>query len=345
MANAINITSLQRAAETYQRDFMVLPYAMLMETIKALRIKTLEVANEDVIIEKQRKGGLTVPYNLGGNNDITNDELSKLQEKRLKVETGVLKTKDNILNYKEKNVLWDPSKNKIDNKSKKHPLEKEIIGDIIKTCSEDIIDALFPAERDVNDASPLGLFDGFDKKIDDGITAGDISIAKGNLVNSGALSAPSDSSDYTAWTRLVAWVRSKHIRFSKKPILRLPTGVYLNCKDALQNKLKYKDVLFENFQEMLRDQTRLMNLIVVVSDEMGTGTRISLAQENLFEFGISTMTDTQFVQVWQDNDDPNIAKYWLQFMAGTRIVSWHPKVFMINEGIPTANQLSGDYLS
>ena len=50
----INVTSLQRANETYQKDFMLLPYAMLIPTLMELKLTMLEVNNKDIVIVKER---------------------------------------------------------------------------------------------------------------------------------------------------------------------------------------------------------------------------------------------------------------------------------------------------
>lgn len=345
MANVINVEDLQRAAEKYQKDFKVLPFAILMNYIVALRLRMIKVNNKDILIEEQRKGGLTKPYTPGVEHEALAIEIKKLGEKILQVQPSYCALKDHIMNYKEKQVLFDPTQDTVNNKTKKHPQEKIIIGNKIKTVAEDIIDALFPAERDVSDLSPTGMFDGYDTLIDAGIVAGDLTVGKGNYIDSGVLSAPADDDDTLAWDRLVTWIRSSHTRFSKNPVLRMPIGIYNNCSDALENKFKYKDVLFDIFLEKLRDKTQRPNLQLVVSDALGTGTRITLTEDGLYDFGMNAFGDEKFVQVRNPYEDPNMAQFWLQFEAGCRINSWHSKVFMANQGTPVANQLSGDYLS
>jgi len=303
------------------------------------------VENKDILIEKQRKGGITAPYVPNGTNTINEDEISKLAEKYLQVQPSFCALKDHIMNYKEKQVLWDPVKDTVSNKTKKHPLEKEIIADVIKTVAEDIVDAFFHAERDTDDKSPYGMFDGYNHLIDDAIVAGEIAAAKGNYVDSGDLSAPASETDILAWTRLVDWLRSVNTRFAKNAVLYLPQGIYNNCSDALENKFKYKDVIYSVFLEKLRDVSHMKQLKVVVEDALGTGTRIMLIEDGLLDFGMNTPGDETYIQIRGPYEDPNFVQFWLQFEAGARINSWHSKVFMVNQGSATANQLSGDYLS
>jgi len=343
MANVINVTSLQRAAEKYQKDFKTLPYAILMPKMAKLGLRMIKVENKDILIEEQRKGGLTKPYAAGVEHTASASEIKKLAEKSLTVQPGYCALKDHIMNYKEKQVLYDPSADTVNNKTKKHPQEKLIIMNKIKTVGEDIIDALFSAERDIADESPQGLFDGYDTILDAAIAAGELSAALGNYIDSGALNAPTGETDYVAYTRLVDWLRSANTRFSQQSVLRLPIGIYHNCSDALQNKLKYKDVVQSVFVEKLRQDAVMPNLDVITDDALGTGTRISLMEKGLLDFGMNTFGDERFVEVRNPYEDPNMAQFWLQFMAGCRVNSWHSKVLMINQGTPVANALSGDY--
>ena len=106
----VNVTSLQRAAETYQKDMILLPYALLIPTLRELKISMLEVDNKDIVIVKNRRGGLARPYVLGGTNATVAEEISRMRERALTTEFAYCSIKDNILNYKEKRVLFDASK-------------------------------------------------------------------------------------------------------------------------------------------------------------------------------------------------------------------------------------------
>jgi len=53
----------------------------------------------------------------------------------------------------------------------------------------------------------MGMADGFNKIIDDLVTAGEISAPLGNLVACNALTAPASESDLTAFNSLKTWLR------------------------------------------------------------------------------------------------------------------------------------------
>lgn len=338
---SINVSGLQKAAQVYDKDLKTMPYALLIPELAVLRVKLLNVPNKHTIVEKLRKGGIAKPYD---QDNIGYSSLGKMQERSLQTETSYAAIKDHIKNYKSVDVLFDPAK-PADNQTKKHPLEVEIIKTQIITVGEDILDALFPAARNTADQSPLGMFNGIDTIIDNAIASGEISTAEGNKVASGAFSAPASDSDTIAWDRLVAWLRKASNKFAinQATVLRLPIAVYSACSDALANKLRYKDVEFADFVRHLQDKANLPKLIVVKHYALGSGSRITLQVDGNIDLGMNVLGDEQFVQVRNPWEDPNLVQFWLQFDAGLRINSLHKYKFMVNEGDPMANLLSGDY--
>lgn len=342
---AINVQSLSNAAAKYDKDFKAMPHILLLPTLQELRVRLLNVPDKHVLIEKLRKGGITQPYAKGM--DINHSAIGELRERALTTETSFAAIKDHIKNYKGINVLYDPTKDAQVNTAKKNPMEVEIIKDQIITVGEDIIDALFPASRNTADHSPLGMFNGYDTIIDNAIASGEISIAEKNMVNSGSITAPSTESDTAAWDALVAWMRKASAKFAigQVSVLRIPIKIYSYCSDALANKLRYKDVEFADFVRHLQDKANMPKLIVVRHYSLGDGSRMTLQVDGNLDLGMNVIGDEQFVQVRNPWEDPNLVQYWLQFDAGARINSLHPYKFIVNEGEPVANALSGDYIN
>lgn len=341
--SVINITSLQRAAEKYQKDFMLLPYAMLIPTLQELKLNMLEVDNKDIVIVKERAGGAARPYVAGAPN--YKGEISRLTERELQTYTAVAPIKDNITNYKSKRVLYDATKDKINNKSKQHPLERDIIADIIKTVGEDIIDCLFHATRDVADQTPQGMANGYNTIIDTLVAAGAITTGKGNLVNCGDLTAVSSATDLTAFNSLKAWLRNiDHKWRNKQVVLYIPYSSLVNVKDALENKkTSYKDVTFASLLTQLREDCGIPNLQIVSHYALGVGDRLILTEPGNLDVGMNTFTDAGFVQVRNPYEDANEIQFWNQFDIGMRIKKLHKRGFMISDGSIAANALSGDY--
>jgi len=153
MANLVNVESLNRELVNYQKDMIMLPYAQLIPVLQDLKISMLgNVAGKDVVIVKERASKVAAPYTPGQAAAYKN-ELMRMYERKLEPELCYAAVKDNILNYRKKHVLFDAAKNKVDHKSKEHPLEREIIADSVITTGEDIIDSLYFAERDAAHAT------------------------------------------------------------------------------------------------------------------------------------------------------------------------------------------------
>lgn len=340
---AINIASLQRAAETYQKDFILLPYALLIPVLQELKISMLEVNNKDIVIVKERAGGAARPYVAGSGNYV--NEISKLIERELQTYTAVAPIKDNILNYKSKHVLFDAAKQKINNQSKQHPLERDIIADVITTVGEDIIDCLFHAVRNVADQTPQGMANGYFTLADASIVAGDISLAKGNLVECDSLAAPSGATDLTAFNSLKEWLRNVDQKWRQKPaVLYIPYNSLINVKDALENKkVSYKDVTFASLLTQLQEDAGIPNLQIVSHYCLGIGDRLMLTEPGNLDLGMNTFSDAGYVQVRNPFTDPNEVQFWNQFEIGMRIKNLNKRGFMISDGSVVANELSGDY--
>ncbi|MBW6490839.1 MAG: hypothetical protein K0B15_06540 [Lentimicrobium sp.] len=343
MPPIINSDSLNRTSEKYNPVLQVLPFEMLEAILSELNINLLEVAGKDTIVTFNRLGGLSKPYVSG---TIEYGELGKATERSLEVQTAYAALKDHIMNYKGTLIASNtPESEKVDNKIKKHPLEYLVLREKIKTISEDIINALFFAERDVLDRSPMGMFDGFSTLITKEVTAGEISAGLGNLSATGAIVAPVNSTDTDAYDKLVDFIRSAHPFLRKNCVLYLSNATLFAAQDALGNKIPGKDVMeYDIFLNHLKGKTFTPNLSLRTHYCLGSGDQLILTIPQNLDLGLNTKGDEKFVQVRSPFEDPNFIQFWSQWDAGTRIRSIHPKTFMINDGVAVSTELSGDYI-
>lgn len=342
--SVINVTSLQRAAETYQKDFMLLPYTVLIPTLKELRVSMLEVNNKDILIVKERAGGAARPY-VAGNEIKYKNEISRLVQRELQTYDAYAPLRDNIKNYRSKQVLYDASRNKVNNKTKQHPLERDIIADVVVTVGEDIIDSLFHATRNTDDQSPMGMANGFNTLLDGFVVAGEISIPKGNLVQCGSLAKPVDKDDETAYTSLRDWLRNIDPKWRhRQVVLYIPYSCMIHVKDALENKkTSYKDVNFSVVLQQLREDCAIPNLEIVSHYALGIGDRLILTEPGNLDLGMNTFSDVGFVQVRNPYEDPNGVQFWMQWEIGMRVNNLHKRGLMMSDGTISPNILSGDY--
>ena len=340
----VDLASLQEETIKYQKDLRFFPYYVLSSALNSLGISLMQVENIDVIKYFERLAGLARPYVAG--NDINYGKIGRVKESRLQVETCFAPLKEHILNYRKKRPINKPDVGLGTNKTKKHLLQNLFSGQAVITVTEDIMESIFPAERDLNDESPMGMLDGFDTIIDQKIAAAEIASGKGNIKSTGAISAPSDTNDTDAIDQLVAFVRGAHHLLRSRPaLLMLSNTVLLAAADALENKKSnFRDAGIDEVQKYIN--TRAQSRVVIVTNPcLGSGDRITLTTPGNYDLGMNTFGDYNFVQVRSPFEDPNFIQFWIQWDLGARIRTVHEKMYQVNDGTPLANELAGDYES
>lgn len=340
---AVSIDSLKREAINYASVLYTLPAYQLNLICKKLKLNIVEVQNEDVRVNKRRKAGILRPYSSSvptGNSQ----EIMKFFEAKLKPELIYAELVDDINAYRPKKVLSNQGE-WVNNKTKKHPLEAEILRDVVLSFSEDIAFQLFHAERDESTLTPATAFDGFFPNIDLYITAGEIAAAKKNLKTTGAFAAPSSDSDTTPYKQMVDFI------LSADPLLRQRAVILYAAENPLdqalagyKNKVKsFNDPTMEDMINRLRSDAKCPLLEVITDPVLGTGDRLTMAEPGLFDIGVNSQSDSSFVQVRDPFENPNQVQFWVQSAFGTRLNDFHRKKFHTNEQKNTALDYAGDY--
>lgn len=340
--SVVNIDSLSRAAVKYNNVLRELPYFKFKEVAAKLKINILEVAGEDILISKRRKADFLRPY-IAGLELGDSSELLKFFEAKLKPETVYAELNDNILSYKDKKVISNAGE-PVNNKSKKHPLEFLILRDLVLSVSEDVIFNLFHAQRDTDTASAATSFNGFFHKIDLLITAGEIDAAKGNLVTTGAFKAD-DVDERANYDRMVDFLKQAHPLLRRGEVLLYAAeGPMSAVRDDFRNIVKSHDYpSMEQVVEKLRSDANVPGLQVITDEAFGSGDKLILTKPGMFDFGVGSATDQNYVQVRNPHLDPNIVQYWIQAAYDTRINDVHEKLFMTNEQKNASLNFAGDY--
>ena len=347
MAQIIKPEGLTEAAKKYDPILRTLPYFTLAQFAAALGLNVIEVENEDVIVNKRRLAGSTGPYKQGMS--ITyKEEVAKFVESVLKPELVVSKTKDNILNYKDKKVLVMAG-TELDLKSKKHPLEQMIVSDEIISHAEDVIFQAFFSERDTDVFSPATAFTGFYPIIDALVVEGLIGVGLGNYETTGAFADPINADDSDAYDNLVEWIGSAHnmLRSSQggAPQLLCAQNVLKSARAAYRNKVNsFQMPTMVQVLEALREDAFCPGLIVSTHEALGSGSKLVLQKMGNMDLGFNTNRSNQFCQVRSIFEDPNEVQFWIEAAYGTRVRDVHQKVFKTNEQTNTGNDLAGDYV-
>ena len=336
----INIDELKRYAKTYDGVLRVLPFFSLQEFAQRMKLNVIEVRDEDVLVNFRRKAGNTGPYKAGASISYP-DEIGKIVEMSLKPELTVSRIKDNIQNYKDKRVISNAGE-PVDHVSKRHPLEKTVIDNMVISHTEDVIFSAFFAERNEEVYSPLTAFTGFFPWIDHFKTTSDISLANRNLVPTGEFGSNDGVDDYD---RLVQFLRQAHPMLKRGAVLYYSSSVELVCKEALRKKTSaFKRPTSEEFWEAVKDDANFPMLQPVSHEAYGTGSALILVKPGMLDLGVNTRRASQFVQVRDIFEDPNDVQFWLQSAYGTRFQDVHRKVFQVNECTNQGVDLAGDYV-
>lgn len=345
----INIDGLSQAAKTYDPMLKTLPFLTLDPALTKLGINLLQVGDgENIEITQQRRGGILKPMSLTADDELDGDEKEMIRfvEMGLTPKKAYAALKDNIENYtSEKKVLNNVTA--VNQQTKQHPFEAQIVMAKVTTVAEDLLDALFHSKRDESDLSPMGITDGFYTLQDNFIAAGAITEGKKNLIAAGSFDAPTAEDNWVAYTSLVAWLRSLDPMLRKSQFaLYVPGGVLLNVMDAMGNKFRYlNDVNMNAVETILREKALCPGLSIKTDACLGTGTRIFATALGSLDYGMTGLGDKDFVQIRTPYKNPNWFQTWMQFEVGQRIKSLHPKMFAMSDGTTESLSLSGDYIS
>lgn len=345
VTNTVNVEGLSRASVVFNNALRELPYFKINQIAKLLAFNIIAVQGEDIRINKRRKAGILRPY-VKGLTLGQNQELIKFDEFKLKPEMVYAEIKDNILEYKEKKVLSNQGE-WVDNKTKKHPLEFLILTDKVISFAEDIIFNLFFAERDVAIPTPATAFTGFFPKLDILQVAGEVSVAKGNLVNTGAFVKPTDDTDTEAYDKLVDFVASAHPLLKNRPCdLYAAEKPMEAARRAFHNMVRsHTYPTMEQMLASLRSDANCANLTWLTHPCLGNGDKLMMMDhtEKLLDVGVNNDSDKDFVQVRNPYPDPNEVQFWIQASYDTRFGDIHEKVFRTNDQSNTANNYAGDF--
>lgn len=339
---AVNVDSLKNANETYQKVIYALPFLSLNEMAAALNMNILSVDKVDVITNRRRAGNLMRPYFQGCTDDVKR-EVMKYEEMRLEIEKVFADLRDNVTNYEDKKILSQAG-TVVDNKTKKHPLEYEMIKSILESFGEDACVAVWHAERDTTNATPMGAFNGIYTIIGALKTSGLISADAGNLKTSGAITMPTADAS-TPYDNLVKWLQSADPMLKKGKVqFTCAQSVITAAKAGYKNKTKaFMDPTYDQFIAALRDASEIPGLEVCTHEALGTGSQLILSKVGLLDIGRQAGGSSNFCHIRNISTDPNEVQFWLQDGFGTRIRDVHRKVFMTNEQTNTAPDLMADY--
>lgn len=202
-----------------------------------------------------------------------------------------------------------------------HPFEQDFVEGIVSKVAEDIeLELIWRGVRNPAGTNPMDVNDGFLKIIADEITAGNISVANGNLYNTGPIT-PS-----TALEQLKAMYRNYNAAYRSRRVKMFMSyqvyDMYIDDYQATVGSVSYNDS-FEKYY--LEGSNRLCELVPVAG--LGNSQMVVISpMDNMF-VGVDLQSDAEQVLVRQGNN-PKTLQFFLALNFGVQIGSL--KAIMVN---------------
>lgn len=333
----IDINGLNETAVTIRKELMMLPAVYLGDELSRMGVETIPGIQDKLQSYSYiRYGGLMRPYY--PNMEIRRDAIGKIEENKLQVylTSGIFE--DNIQNYRQFmlgdiNLLGT-------NKTYVNPMNRLILYSIMKTWSEDLIDAFFFAKRKENGKNKYDVFDGIYTRIEQARTSGRITEGNHNYIQTGPITSPVDENDTDALKKVSMFLKKCNPALTRGgAILNVTSGTAADIQEAIANK--YKSTItpdqYGTFSVPGWEQIRIHPNI-----SMGEGDLLILTKPRMMQLGLDSESDDEFVLVRNINADANIVTYNIQARYGAGIRSFSSQLFAVNDGTLRPIAYAGD---
>ena len=307
---------------------------------------TTDVENIDKLMLFNDKGLLARQYKPGA---VKKVQLGTITENPAKVILAVTHPQDNVQKYREKepfHVNPDGTNN----------AEKTsfLLDKIAKRHAQDVranffygneSNANLPETKDNQVKLGLSLYDGIYTRIAKGITAGTISAAIGNLIQTGDLMDPNVTSVQAYAKFKEAYNKLDADLLGAEEIL-----AYVSAELADKVVEGYMMTHPQLSPTTLNDGWRfslMKNLKMVSHASMGRGSQIIWCLPGTLEYICDIRPESQAnITVERNSDDHNLFDYQIQTAQTTRIRDYSPKVICVNEQVNVAPKVpAGDYIA
>lgn len=304
MANAIDKSALEGAAQQYRRELLTLATTDL----EVLPHMTLAAGIKDEYKITQLKfNSLLKPYT----STWTATQKGVLTPRTLKVRLGNVELEEEPLTYRNEwlGMLLQQGVN-----AKDHPFEREFLMEVAKKAKEDINNSLvFYGEHNASGTAAADVNDGFFKIIDDAITAGDISVANGNLISTGAITSSN------AVDKLKEMYRGINKAYRRVPVkMYMSWETYDKYVDDYQNSVGAVVYNASFDKRFLEGSNGLCEMVPLTA--MGSTQRVIIAPQSNMFVGVDLASDQERVGVWDANSPYKIG-FFMLFAFGVQIGS------------------------
>lgn len=301
--------ALINSSQKFRTEVLLMPIEALSDTTQHMTMRYGVRGKE--IVGEARSGAKLRPYKLekGATNTASID--TRILETNL---GDVIEEFDPYTLYK--TIFSEP----ISKKRTELELVKALAVEMARQSTEDLPKAMFTGVRDEAGSDTMALFDGFDTICKAEKTAGNISLAKKNLV------VLDEITEANVGDKLKLIHKSAHVTLrSAKTKMYVPVWVkelyddwYLANFGAVQYNSKYE-------QDFLHGTNRSCELVALPA--MEDSTHIFLTTKKNMLVGCDQESDKENVRI-RECDNPKVVQFFLMMFFGVQFESINPKVFM-----------------
>ena len=346
MAYALSIEQIKTVKEQINPELVAKAYLLTDSMFEDLGMKvTTDVENIDVCYIFSRKGLQARPYVVG---NVKSSQLGKFVDNPAKVEDIVLHTSDSIARYKEKgpfevtNVL----------ESAEHTVF--LLNELAGRLAEDTRANVFfgkRSNRTLEDTAEnqvllgLSLFDGVYTIIAKRRTDGTISVANGNLIETGGMPTGDDKAKkcYEMLTNFYGGLNAA----MKKPEQEI--FIYASdefCRLAIKGYMETYPQIAPTVLQAGWKFAEMPNVKLATSSAMGKGAQLIATVADNIEFVCDKREDNALISIGQVNTDLRVFDYQGNGRATMRIRDYDPMVFATNDAENSYSDLPvGSYIA
>jgi hypothetical protein len=315
--NTTDITALQQYAEKFAKGLIKIAVTD-NEVFKKLDV--VAGVKDKFTMTTLRFQRLLRPYTRDW--DPATDK-AKLTPRTLRVEIGEVMLEEEPMAYR-KTYLGHIMKKGVNPKD--HPFEKDFLEGISRQAASDFNDiTAFWGVRNASGSGPADVNDGFFTILDAEIAAGNITVAKKNMINTGAIDSTNGVDKLKAFYRTACAINPA-LR-NKKITLKISHDImdaYNDHYQAMNQSLPYNTEFEKTFLEGSGKSCVLEPLT-----GMGTTKRIILTPDWNMSVGTDLESDQESVKI-TTGINPKVVGYYLAAAYGVQIWTLDT-VFFTNE--------------
>jgi len=336
MAQFIGLENVQAVARVLEPNIVTGPAWTMRDELDRLGIKVeTGIQNQKIYTVFAGKGGETRRKKVG---DVKESKLGYFFERVLQTEICVHRIRVNEDYFKEKPAIVDIN----GSAATTFPLTEFFMKEQTKLFSKDVFNCAINGKKTAEGVK-LGMFDGFNEKINQDINAGIVSQAAGNLIPAGLfdkVQAEGDSAAYDDW---VDFEKKWNADLQDELVyVWLSVDYALNIKDGFEQKHRSHQaaVNLPNGNFTLPSHP---NRIFCPNKRM-KGTRIIAFKEGNFILGVDNESDKSFVNIMPEpSHDTKDMVFQIQSLFGVVIKDPTARAFVTNGGTDEGTFDSGDY--